>query len=148
MIKFDVKNRCTGEVQFTAEIECEEGAALSVKLGLAVMWAVEYGANLVRASLDGADLDGANLYGADLYGVSGINDWIKCIQVDEYPVAYTSEVLQIGCERHDLKDWLKFDDARIAEMDGKRALKFWRKWKGWIFQTIEMAPAKPTGSAG
>lgn len=25
--------------------------------------------------------------------------------------------------------------------DGRRALVFWAKWKSWIFQAIEMAPA-------
>jgi len=29
-------------------------------------------------------------------------------------------------------------------MDGKTALKFWRKYKDWIFQTIELCPANPT----
>ena len=70
-IKFDVLNRFTGAVQFTAEIECDEGASVSVKLGLAVRWAVKARANLARtylarANLAGADLAGANLVGADL----------------------------------------------------------------------------------
>ena len=49
MIKCDVLNRWSGKVQFTAEIDCEEGESESVKLGLAVRWAVETGANLVGA---------------------------------------------------------------------------------------------------
>ncbi len=70
-IKFDVLNRFTGAVQFTAEIECDEGASVSVKLGLAVRWAVKAranlaDANLARAHLAGAYLAGANLAGADL----------------------------------------------------------------------------------
>ena len=75
-----------------------------------------------------------------------MNDWIKCIQIDQYPITYTADIMQIGCKRHPIKDWAEFDDARILEMDGKKALKFWRKYKGWIFQTIEMCPAKPTGA--
>ena len=67
-IKFDVLNRFTGAVQFTAEIECDEGASVSVKLGLAVRWAVKAGANLARANLAGADLAGANLARANLAG--------------------------------------------------------------------------------
>ena len=72
-IKFDVLNRFTGAVQFTAEIECDEGASVSVKLGLAVRWAVKAGANLARANLAGADLAGADLAGANLAGAKGIS---------------------------------------------------------------------------
>jgi len=210
MIKFDVFNRFSGEVQFTAEIEASDTALSSVKLGLAVRWAVKnranlsgaylsganlsganlyganlsgvnlsranlsgaylsganlsganlYGANLSGANLSGAYLSGANLSGANLYGANlsganlsgaylsganGVNDYLKCIQIDQYPITYTSDALQIGCERHAISDWADFDDHRIAKMDGKDALKFWRKYKDWIFQTIEMCPAKPTG---
>jgi hypothetical protein len=66
MIKFDVLNRSTGSVQFTAEIDCPLDALPSLKLGLAVKWAVKERANLRSADLFGADLFGANLYGADL----------------------------------------------------------------------------------
>lgn len=58
-MKFEVRNRYRGEIQFTAEIDCSEDAAQSVKLGLAVTWAVRNGANLRMA-----DLTEAYLYGA------------------------------------------------------------------------------------
>mgnify|MGYP003633712870 FL=1 len=214
MIKFDVLNRFSGAVQFTAEIEAGDGDASSLKLGLAVKWAVKNGAslnganlnradlyranlnganlnganlngadlnranldraslngadlnraNLNRANLDGANLNRANLNGADLNranlngasldgaslnranldGANGINKWVKCIQVEAYPITYTSDVLQIGCQRHPIEEWADFDSRKIAEMDGSAALKFWAKYKGWIFQTIELCPAKPT----
>ncbi len=66
--KFDVLNRFTGEVQFTAEIECAPDALPSVKLGLAVKWAVKAGANLAGAYLADAYLAGANLARANLAG--------------------------------------------------------------------------------
>lgn len=66
LIKFDVLNRFTGEVQFTAEIDRTEDALLSVNLGLAVKWAVKNGANLGGAYLGGAYLADANLADADL----------------------------------------------------------------------------------
>ena len=71
-IKFDVLNRFTGAVQFTAEIECDEGASVSVKLGLAVRWAVKARVrpNLAGAYLVGADLARANLAGAYLVGAN------------------------------------------------------------------------------
>ena len=112
------------------------GADLS---GANLSWAY-----LSRADLSRADLYGADLSGANLSGVSGINDWIKCIQIDTYPITYTAEILQIGCESHPLDEWREFDDERIIRMDGKKALQFWRKYKDWIFQTIELCPARPT----
>jgi uncharacterized protein YjbI with pentapeptide repeats len=62
-LAFDIKNRVTGAVQFTAQIECDEGASLGVKRGLAARWAY-----LTRADLTGAYLTGANLTRADLTG--------------------------------------------------------------------------------
>ena len=66
MIKFDVKTRFRGNVQFTAEIECETDAATSLKLGLAVKWAIKNKANLRGANLRGVDLRGVDLRGVDL----------------------------------------------------------------------------------
>ncbi len=62
-MKFEVKNRDTGNEQFVAEIDCDESAGYSINLGLAVKWGVK-----TKANLSGADLYGANLYGADLGG--------------------------------------------------------------------------------
>ena len=105
------------------------------------------GANLRGADLDGANLGGADLGGAYLGGVCGLNDWIKCIQVEDWPISYTSEVMQIGCQRHPLDGWRNFSDAEIRAMDGRRALNFWHKWREVIFRIIEMAPAQPTKAA-
>ena len=84
-MKFDIKNRFTGAVQFTAEIDCADNELTSVKIRLAVLWAITsraglsgadlyganlYGADLSRANLSGADLYGANLSGADLSGAN------------------------------------------------------------------------------
>ena len=66
MIKYDVLNRFTGDVQFTAEIDCDEKASESLKLGLAVKWAVKNKANLQGANLEGANLRDANLQVANL----------------------------------------------------------------------------------
>ena len=78
MINFNILNRWTGNVQFTAEINCPEDAPYRVKLGLAVRWGVKNGAVLRGADLSGAvlrgavlrdaDLSGADLSGADLSG--------------------------------------------------------------------------------
>ena len=77
-ISFDITDRFTGAVQFTAEIDCAKDAPRSVKLRLAVQWGIKTHANLAgadlaranlaRANLAGADLARANLAGADLAG--------------------------------------------------------------------------------
>ena len=102
------------------------------------------GADLWGADLWGADLRGANLGGANLWGVYGINNYVKCLQVNTYPITYTSDRLQIGCENHGIDKWREFDNQRILEMDGKKALKWWRRNKKWLFKTIEKFPAEPT----
>lgn len=146
-MKFDVLNRFTGSVQFTAEIECADDAPRSFKIGLAVKWADLSDADLIGASLRDADLSDANLRGANLRGANGVNNHIKCIQIDTYPITYTAEVMQIGCQRHSLAEWAEFSDAQIRAMDGSKALAWWKKYSAWIFATIELCPAKPTKEA-
>jgi uncharacterized protein YjbI with pentapeptide repeats len=66
MLQFEIRNRFTGAVQFTAEIDCAEDAPPWIKFGLAVRWGVANSANLSGVDLSGADLSGANLSGAGL----------------------------------------------------------------------------------
>ena len=101
------------------------------------------GANLCGADLCDADLRDANLRGSNLWSCAGERNRIKSIFVsDAYPVTYTSEILQIGCQRHKISEWWGFDDRRIEGMDGKTALSFWREWKDTIRMIIEKSPAK------
>jgi hypothetical protein len=74
-MEFKILNRFSGEVQFTAEIGCKEDESTSIKIGLAVKWAIKSnadlsGADLSRADLYGANLSGANLSRAYLYGAN------------------------------------------------------------------------------
>ena len=103
-----------------------------------------YGANLTRANLTRVTLYGANLEGANLEGASGNLNNLKSVFCDTYPVTYTAEVMQIGCQCHKLEDWWSFDDARIIEMEGKTALKWWRTWKPILQQIIATSPANAT----
>ena len=64
--QFEVRNRWTNAVQFTAEISVTPDMSYSVKLGLAVKWGIKAGANLARANLADANLADANLAGANL----------------------------------------------------------------------------------
>jgi hypothetical protein len=101
------------------------------------------GADLSCSSLSDANLSGANLSSASLWNCSGERSRIKSIFVsDVYAITYTSEVLQIGCQKHKFEEWKEFDDRRILEMDGKKALELWREWKDVIFMIIEKSPAK------
>ncbi|WP_291536223.1 pentapeptide repeat-containing protein [Brevundimonas sp.] len=172
-IPFEVRNRWTGEVQFTAQITCAPDATPAVKLGLAVKWGVKEkanlaGANLAGANLAGADLDGANLAGANLAGadldganlagayLDGANlagaylvalgdmRFVKTLQLERWMIGYTADTMQIGCQRHPITDWWAFDDSRIARMD-PAALEWWGRWKPVLQQIIAMNPAEPTG---
>ena len=67
-MQFEIKNRFSGAVQFTAEIECDADASYWMKLGLAVRVAVRSDADLSGADLSGAYLRGAYLRDADLSG--------------------------------------------------------------------------------
>ena len=64
--KFEVRNRWTGDVQFTAEITVTPDMLPGVKLGLAVKWARKNGADLRDTNLRGSNLRYCNLSGSDL----------------------------------------------------------------------------------
>ncbi len=78
--KFDVRDRFTNEVKFTAEIECAPDAAPSIKLGLAIVWGYRNkkdlscanmaGANMADAYMAGANMAGANMAGANMAGAN------------------------------------------------------------------------------
>ena len=74
MTKFDILNRFSGAIQFTAEIDCSDDTPLSTKLGRAVNWGVTNKADLSWANLSGADLSGANLSQAGLRVIGGRSD--------------------------------------------------------------------------
>lgn len=72
-MKFEIRNRFSREVQFTAEIDCDYSDEIGTKIGLAVLWAVKTGANLEGANLKGANLRRAMLAGAMLAGANLID---------------------------------------------------------------------------
>ena len=67
-MKYEIKNRYTGDVQVTAEIDRDENSPTAIKIGLAVKWGIKNGADLRDADLRGAYLSGADLRDADLRG--------------------------------------------------------------------------------
>lgn len=110
MDSFDIKGRFTGGVKFTAKIDCSEYTPESLKVGLAVKWAIAnradlsgadlYGADLSGADLSGANLSGVNLDGADLYGAKNIISFGPVGGVGRVGVATLREsktMVQLGC---------------------------------------------------
>jgi len=94
-------------------------------------------ANLSGANLSCADLSYANLFGANLFGALGNMKEISSMQIELYKIAFTSEMLQIGCKTFSHNEWMNFNDEKIKEMD-RYALKFWKKYKDFIFKAIEL----------
>jgi len=84
----------------------------------------------------------ADLRGAYLRGAVGEMKRIKTLILDTYPITYTSEMLQIGCQRHPIKKWWGFTDAEIDKMDGENALIWWNKHKTILKQIVEMSPCE------
>ncbi|HFL1639421.1 TPA: pentapeptide repeat-containing protein [Salmonella enterica] len=84
-----------------------------------------YGANLCDANLYGADLCGANLCGANLYGAN-LPDLTFVILGEKYFISITNgEYVRAGCQNHTVEEWRKYSKQEIAEMDGRKALKFY-----------------------
>ncbi|ECH7644427.1 pentapeptide repeat-containing protein [Salmonella enterica subsp. enterica serovar Newport] len=83
------------------------------------------GANLRDADLRGADLCGANLRDADLRGAD-LPDLTFVILGEKYFISITNgEYVRAGCQNHTVEEWRKYSKHEIAEMDGRKALKFY-----------------------
>ncbi|EGT2927045.1 pentapeptide repeat-containing protein [Salmonella enterica] len=88
------------------------------------------GANLRGANLRGADLRGAYLRGADLRGANlrgaDLPDLTFVILGEKYFISITNgEYVRAGCQNHTVEEWRKYSKQEIAEMDGRKALKFY-----------------------
>ncbi|EJO8135258.1 pentapeptide repeat-containing protein [Salmonella enterica] len=89
-----------------------------------------FGADLRGASLCGADLFGADLFGADLFGAdlcgADLPDLTFVILGEKYFISITNgEYVRAGCQNHTVEEWRKYSKQEIAEMDGRKALKFY-----------------------
>ncbi|EGP3057292.1 pentapeptide repeat-containing protein [Salmonella enterica subsp. enterica serovar Bareilly] len=88
------------------------------------------GADLRGANLRGANLRGANLCGADLRGANlrdaDLPDLTFVILGEKYFISITNgEYVRAGCQNHTVEEWRKYSKQEIAEMDGRKALKFY-----------------------
>ncbi|EJB6823670.1 pentapeptide repeat-containing protein [Salmonella enterica] len=83
------------------------------------------GANLRGANLCGANLRDANLCGANLRGAN-LPDLTFVILGEKYFISITNgEYVRAGCQNHTAEEWRKYSKQKIAEMDGRKALKFY-----------------------
>ncbi|EBN5450675.1 pentapeptide repeat-containing protein [Salmonella enterica] len=83
------------------------------------------GADLRDADLRGADLCDADLRGADLRGAD-LPDLTFVILGEKYFISITNgEYVRAGCQNHTVEEWRKYSKQEIAEMDGRKALKFY-----------------------
>ncbi|EBC8917493.1 hypothetical protein C7O60_06140 [Salmonella enterica] len=83
------------------------------------------GADLRDADLRGADLRDADLRGADLRGAD-LPDLTFVILGEKYFISITNgEYVRAGCQNHTVEEWRKYSKHEIAEMDGRKALKFY-----------------------
>ncbi|AHF77939.1 Pentapeptide repeat-containing protein [Sodalis praecaptivus] len=73
-----------------------------------------------RANLCGANLCDANLCGADLPEKTFVR------MGGAYPVFITNgEYVRAGCQNHTVDKWRRFTKKDIADMDGRKALRFY-----------------------
>ncbi|EJS3273736.1 pentapeptide repeat-containing protein [Salmonella enterica] len=92
-------------------------------------------ANLRDANLRDANLFGANLFGADLRDTdlrdanlrdANLPDLTFVILGEKYFISITNgEYVRAGCQNHTVEEWRKYSKQEIAEMDGRKALKFY-----------------------
>ena len=110
-MQFEIRSRWTDNVQFTADIECDEGTPLGIKVGLAVKWAFKS-----DAVLSGAVLSGAVLRDADLRGAKAIFAGVDDRGYEFYLTTGATPndiVIRAGCRR-----WATFAEARAHFTQG------------------------------
>ena len=155
-MKIEIKSRFSGNVLFAHECEGNSVKVTlleAIKAGADLRGADLRGANLSGANLSGADLSCADLRGADLseirslWGATGNMAEIKSVQCDLWPVTYTADKMQIGCQIHMISEWWSFSNSEIERMDSQ-ALAWWAIWKPILQKIIEVSPAKPGKTEG
>jgi len=93
------------------------------------------GADLRDVILYNTDLHYANLRGADLRGTDLLNADLRCVDLhsaavtviygEEYFISICQDVVRAGCQQHTIEDWRSFSKLKVAEMDGKKSLKYY-----------------------
>ena len=101
-------------------------------------------ADLRYANLIGADLTCADLHGADLRCFGNMKQ-LRTMQIDRWQIGYTHDTLQIGCQRHFIEKWRKWNTEAgrkwIAQMDA-HALEWADRNLALVLQIIDNNPAE------
>ena len=157
LFEYDVPNDMAGGLRTRHALEKAMAADANLA-GANLTGAYLAGANLADANLAGANLTGANLADANLTGAyltgAYLADakWSNGIVINKPPiqlfglhwrVTILDLHMQIGCELHALADWAAYDDKRIAEMDGRNAMRFWRAHKDVLLSLAASAGRGP-----
>ena len=126
-MKFEIKNRWNGAVQYTCELSAEvAGLSYSLQLGWAIRKALADKVNLSGSNLSGSDLSGSNLGEAKNADLS---------------IAKT-RILPDG----DLIGWKKCDDGVIVKLlipsDAKRSHAWGRKCRAEYADVLEVIGAE------
>jgi len=143
MATIEIKNKRTREIIFSYtkdenNVDLNEANLNEANLNEANLNEANlHEANLNEANLYRANLYRANLYKANLHGTIGNMREVCSMQIEDFPITFTKDVLQIGCKNYTHEQWRAFTDDEIFVMHGQ-ALPFWKKWKDHIFKTIEL----------
>lgn len=176
MEQYKLMNRYNGEVLHVASITCSHNTPRSFKLRKALEWVIQNGKDTTNLDLSGGDFenfnfdsvdmqgcmfDDANLFKANINntnfkdcsfhntrieGVHGLNDYVKSLFLENWAIAYTSEVLQIGRRRHTIEEWDSFTFEELHGM-GARVLPYIMKYEAVMKTILENFPAKPMSDA-
>jgi uncharacterized protein YjbI with pentapeptide repeats len=116
-MKYEIKNRFTGDVQFTAEIDAKDSDVTSRKIELAVKWAINSGAYLRGADLRDARLSGAYLSGAYLRGAYLSGDDLRNARL----IALNARLIDADLRSVDMIHNITFNAARFSNSNEDRA---------------------------
>lgn len=78
----------------------------------------------------------ADLSGANLSGTQYEKDIPVIINTEYYSIVKCKAYIKIGCETHTPEEWREFNDTQIQEMDGEKALLFWKKYKTLVLLPV------------
>ena len=101
------------------------------------------GADLRNADMSGANLSDAKLSGANLLCHGNMRE-IRTMQFGKWAIGYTHDTLQIGCQRHPIDKWRKWNTEAgrkwIGLMDSN-ALEWADRNLGLVLAIIDANPA-------
>jgi hypothetical protein len=98
-------------------------------------------ANFRGANFGGAILENADFRDADLRYVIGNGQEIKSLQICNFPIVFTKDVLFFGCIQKKIKEWVSLEREK-AIMLYDQAAYIWDNYRDIIIRLIEKEVAK------